>query len=93
MGKHLKTSMDEKVIDYLAIELYKKDPNNIVLNKFMSMKNEEGYSLTKTINKFKEQLLLGVYGSGLLLFNPKTGETKDFPLIEKEKKSKEMYKI
>ena len=28
MGKHLKTSMDEKVIDYLAIELYKKDPNN-----------------------------------------------------------------
>ena len=54
MGKHLKTSMDEKVIDYLAIELYKKDPENIVLNKFMSMKNEEGYSLTKTINKFKE---------------------------------------
>ena len=54
MGKHLKTSMDEKVIDYLAIELYKKDPLNIVLNKFMSMKNEEGYSLTKTINKYKE---------------------------------------
>ena len=54
MGKHLKTSMDEKVIDYLAIELYKKDPVNIVLNKFMAMKNDEGYSLTKTINKFKE---------------------------------------
>ena len=34
MGKHLKTSMDEKVIDYLAIELYKKDPLNFVLNKF-----------------------------------------------------------
>ena len=31
VGKHLKTSMDEKVIDYLAIELYKSDPNNIVL--------------------------------------------------------------
>ena len=54
MGKHLKTSMDEKVIEYLAIELYKKDPLNFVLNKFMSMKNEEGYSLTKTINKFKK---------------------------------------
>ena len=44
-----------------------------------------------TINKFREQLLLGVYGSGLLLFNPKTGETKDFPLIEKEKKSKLIF--
>ena len=54
MGKHIKTSMDEKVIDYLAIELYKADPDNIVLNKFMNMKNEEGYALTKTINKFKE---------------------------------------
>ena len=54
MGKHLKTSMDEKVIEYLAIELYKKDTLNFVLNKFMSMKNEEGFSLTKTINKYKE---------------------------------------
>ena len=54
MGKHLKTSMDEKVIDYLAIELYKADPDNIVLNKFMSMKNEEGYHITKTINAFKK---------------------------------------
>ena len=41
MGKHLKTSMDEKVIDYLAIELYKSDPDNIVLNKFMSMNNKD----------------------------------------------------
>ena len=39
MGKHLKTSMDEKVIAYLAIELYKKDPLNTTLNKFISMKN------------------------------------------------------
>ena len=31
MGKHVKTSMDEKVIDYLAIELYKKDPENPIL--------------------------------------------------------------
>jgi|TARA_R110001592_G_scaffold47240_3_gene149871 hypothetical protein len=54
MGKHLKTSMDEKVIAYLAIELYKKDPLNTTLNKFMSMKNEEGYTLTKIINKFKD---------------------------------------
>ena len=58
MGKHIKTSMDEKVIDYLAIELYKVDPDNVVLNKFMSMKNEEGYALTKTINKFKQVNIL-----------------------------------
>ncbi len=44
-----------------------------------------------TINKYGEQLLLGVYGNGLLQFNPKTGETSDFPLIEKEKKSKLIF--
>ena len=41
-----------------------------------------------TINKYREHLLLGVYGNGLLQFNPKTGETKDLPLQENEKKSK-----
>ena len=54
MGKYLKTPMDHKIIDYLAIEVYKNDPTNPVLVKFMNMKNEEGYALTKTINKFKE---------------------------------------
>ena len=44
-----------------------------------------------TINKYEEHLILGVYGIGLLQFNPKTGETKDFPLIEKEKKSKLIF--
>ena len=47
MGKFLKTPMDEKITAYLAIELYKKDPMNPVLAKFMSMKNEEGYSSSK----------------------------------------------
>ena len=56
MGKHIKTSMDQKVIDYLAIELYRTDPENIVLKKFMEMKNEEGYSISKTINEFKNSL-------------------------------------
>ena len=41
-----------------------------------------------TINKYGEHLLLGVYGNGLLQFNPKTGGTKDLPLQENEKKSK-----
>ena len=54
MGKFIKTPMDEKITSYLAIELYKKDPMNPVLAKFMSMKNEEGYHISKTIKKFKK---------------------------------------
>jgi hypothetical protein len=54
MGKHLKTSMDEKVIDYLAIELYRLDPENAVLNKFLGMDNFEGTELTKTIREYKK---------------------------------------
>jgi hypothetical protein len=54
MGKFIKTPMDEKITSYLAIELYKKDPMNPVLAKFMSMKNEEGYSLTKVMNEYKK---------------------------------------
>ena len=54
MGKHLKTSMDMKVIDYLAIEVYKLDPENPVLKKFLKMDNFEGTELTKTIREFKK---------------------------------------
>ena len=52
MGKHLKTSMDYKVVEYLAIELWRKDPNNKVLHKCMAMKNEEGNHIRKTIETF-----------------------------------------
>ena len=54
MGKHLKTSMDEKVIDYLVIELYKLDPKNAVLNKFLGMDNFEGTELQKTLREYKK---------------------------------------
>ena len=54
MGKYLKTPMDHKIIDHLSIELFKLDPSNAHLNKFMSMKNEEGYHINKTINNFKK---------------------------------------
>jgi len=54
MGKYLKTPMDHKIIDYLSIELFKLDPSNEHLNNFMAMKNEEGYHISKTINKFKK---------------------------------------
>ena len=54
MGKYLKTPMDHKIVDYLSIELFKLDPNNEHLNRFMSMKTEEGYHINKTINAFKK---------------------------------------
>mgnify|MGYP003118539697 FL=1 len=54
MGKYLKTPMDHKIVDYLSIELFKLDPNNEHLNRFMNMKTEEGYHITKTINAFKK---------------------------------------
>ena len=55
MGKHIKTSMDEKVIDYLAIEVYKLDPENAVLKKFLGMDNFEGTELQKTIREYSKK--------------------------------------
>ena len=54
MGKYLKTPMDHKIVDYLSIGLFKLDPNNEHLNRFMSMKTEEGCHINKTINAFKK---------------------------------------
>lgn len=54
MGKYLKTQMDHKIIDYLAIEVYKNNPKNPVLVKFMNMKNEEGYHISKTIKEYEK---------------------------------------
>ena len=39
----------------------------------------------------EENLILGVYGIGLVNFNPKTGETTTFKLKEKEKQSKLIF--
>ena len=44
-----------------------------------------------TINKYGENLILGVYGSGLFQFNTKTGKTTNVILKEKEKKSKLIF--
>ena len=49
MGKHIKTSMDEKVIAYLAIEVHKLDPDNETLNKFRSMLTDTGYEIDKVV--------------------------------------------
>ena len=44
-----------------------------------------------TINKHNNHLVLGVYGSGLIKFNPETGKTDIFPLIEDNNKSKLIF--
>ena len=50
MGKHIKTEMDTRFINSLAIEVYKLDPKNNVLNTLMNLPNYEGGELRKTIN-------------------------------------------
>ena len=52
MGKHIKTAMDVKFINSLAIEVYKLDPDNKVLNELMNLPNYEGGELNKTIKQY-----------------------------------------
>ena len=58
-----------------------------IYNANESLKNKA----VLTIDPYGEYLILGVYGRGLVRFNPKTGKTLDFPLLEKEKKSKLIF--
>jgi len=51
MGKHIKTKMDYEMIDQLARELKRLDPENEVLKKFASMNNFEGSELRKSLAK------------------------------------------
>ena len=55
MGKHIKTEMDLRFINSLAIEVYKLDPNNRVLNELMSLPNYEGGELKKTIKDYQKK--------------------------------------
>ena len=43
-----------------------------------------------TINTYGENLILGVYGMGLVRFNPKTGKTR-LSFTRKRKKSKLIF--
>jgi len=49
MGKHIKTQMDYDMIEQLAKEVHRLDPENVVLAKFMSMDNFEGSELRKCL--------------------------------------------
>lgn len=51
MGKHIKTQMDYDMIDQLAREVARLDPNNEVLAKFAAMENFEGNELRKSLAK------------------------------------------
>lgn len=49
MGKHIKTNLDYEMIARLATELNRLDPDNAVLQHYLSMDNFEGAELRKTI--------------------------------------------
>lgn len=49
MGKHIKTQIDYDMIEQLAREVQKLDPDNEVLAKFTSMENFEGAELRKSL--------------------------------------------
>ena len=51
MGKHIKTKMDYDMIEQLAREVNRLDPNNEVLQKFLAMDNFEGAELRKCLQK------------------------------------------
>lgn len=51
MGKHIKTKLDYDMIEQLAREVQKLDPENAVLQKFASMDNYEGSELRKSLSK------------------------------------------
>ena len=50
MGKHIKTKMDYDMINQLAVEVHRLDPDNEVLQKFLAMDNYEGAELRKVIS-------------------------------------------
>ena len=49
MGKHIKTQLDYDIIEQLAKEVHRLDPENAVLNKFAKMENFEGSELRKCL--------------------------------------------
>jgi hypothetical protein len=52
MGKHIKTQLDYDIINALAEELSKIDPENEVLARYLQMQNFEGAELRKLVNGF-----------------------------------------
>ena len=51
MGKHLKTKIDYEMIYSLAKEVKRLEPENSVLEKYLSMDNFEGAELRKQLKE------------------------------------------
>ena len=49
MGKHIKTQLDYEMIESLAKEVKRLEPDNPVLAKWASMDNYEGSELRKCL--------------------------------------------
>jgi len=51
MGKHLKTKIDYEMIYSLAKEVKRLEPDNSVLEKYLSMDNFEGAEIRKQLKE------------------------------------------
>ena len=49
MGKHVKTTIDYEMIENLAKEVFRLDPTNAVLQRYLKMENFEGAELRKCL--------------------------------------------
>jgi len=49
MGKHIKTQLDYEMIESLAKEVKRLEPDNAVLAKWLKMDNFEGSELRKCL--------------------------------------------
>ena len=49
MGKHIKTQLDYEMIESLAKEVFRLDPENEVLARWSKMDNFEGSELRKCL--------------------------------------------
>ena len=50
----IKTKMDWHIQESLMVEVYKADPENITLNKFMNMQNHHGAAMRKIMDAYKK---------------------------------------
>jgi cytochrome c-type biogenesis protein CcmH/NrfG len=53
MGKHIKTQLDYDLIETLAQELHRLDPDNAKLKHYLAMDNFEGGELRKAVTKVR----------------------------------------
>ena len=50
----IKTNMDWHIQESLMVEVYKADPENTILNKFINMQNHHGAAMRKIMDAYKK---------------------------------------